>query len=41
LNYLDRFSKKYSNMKFDENMFGRSRDVPLDGRIDRYDEATT
>jgi len=28
LNFLDRFSKKYSNFKFHENLSGGSQDVP-------------
>jgi hypothetical protein len=38
LEFVDRFSKKYSNIKFHENLFIGTRVVPC-GRKDRHDEA--
>ena len=40
LNFLDRFSRKSSNIKFSQNSSSGSRVVPS-GRTDRYDEANS
>jgi hypothetical protein len=44
-NFIDRFSIKYSNIKFRENSFNRSRVifhcVRTDGRTDGSDEANS
>ena len=39
LNFLDRFSKKYSDIKFHENPVSESRAVPC-GRTDRQTDTT-